>query len=138
MSKPVNSLIYICTIIQIVTIMKAFNFDSIISLITTFDTEQKCINYLEKQRWPNRVISPYNALSKVYKCKNNQYKCKASNKFFNVRTNTMFEGINIKLRTWFLAIYLIASHKKRNFFVSISKISKCNTKDELVYITENM
>lgn len=118
--------------------MKAFNFDSIISLITTFDTEQKCINYLEKQRWPNRVISPYNALSKVYKCKNNQYKCKASNKFFNVRTNTMFEGSNIKLRTWFLAIYLIASHKKRNFFVSISKISKCNTKDELVYITENM
>ena len=49
--------------------MKAFKFDSIISLITTFDTEQKCINYLEKQRWPNRVISPYNALSKVYKCK---------------------------------------------------------------------
>lgn len=92
--------------------MKAFNFNSIISLITTFDTEQKCINYLEKQRWPNRVISPYNALSKVYKCKNNQYKCKASNKFFNVRTNTMFEGSNIKLRTWFLAIYLIASHKK--------------------------
>lgn len=47
--------------------MKAFNFDSIISLITTFDTKQKCINYLEKQRWPNRVISPYNALSKLYK-----------------------------------------------------------------------
>lgn len=92
--------------------MKTFNFNSIISLITNFDTEQKCIDYLEKQRWNGKVISPFDPSSKVYKCKNNLYKCKNTNKFFNVKTGTIFEGSNIKLRTWFLAIYLISSHKK--------------------------
>ena len=46
------------------------------------------------------------------KCSNNLYKCKNTRRLFNVRTDTLFEGSNISLRTWFLAIYLIASHKK--------------------------
>lgn len=92
--------------------MKTTIFNSIIELITTFDTEQKCIDFLEKQRWNGKVVSPYDSNSKVYKCSNNLYKCKNTRRLFNVRTNTLFEGSNISLRTWFLAIYLIASHKK--------------------------
>lgn len=101
--------------------MKTFNFNSIISLITNFDTEQKCINYLEEQRWNGKVISPFDNNSKVYKCKNNLYKCKNTNRFFNVKTGTIFEGSNIKLRTWFLAIYLISSHKKGISSCQLSK-----------------
>lgn len=92
--------------------MKEFVFNSIIELVQKFNTEQKCIDFLEQQRWNGNVVSPYDPTSKVYKCKNNLYKCKNTNKFFNVRTGTMFENSNISLRTWFLAIYLIASHKK--------------------------
>ena len=92
--------------------MKQFAFNSIIELIQKFNTEQKCIEFLEEQKWNGNVVSPYDSTSKVYKCKNNLYKCKNSNKFFNVRTNTMFENSNISLQTWFMAIYLIASHKK--------------------------
>ena len=31
---------------------------------------------------------------------------------FNVRTGTIFENTKIELRTWFLAIYIIITHKK--------------------------
>ncbi len=71
-----------------------------------------CIDYLEKVRWKDGVVSPFDPTSKVYKCKSNRYKCKNSNKYFNVRTGTIFECSNIKLRTWFLAAYYLISDKK--------------------------
>jgi transposase-like protein len=82
-----------------------FNFNSIIELINTFDTEQKCIEYLELQRWNGNVVSPYDSSSVVWKYKkNNQYKCKNTGKMFNVRTGTLFEKSHIPLQKWFLAI----------------------------------
>ena len=98
-----------------------FNFNSIIELITTFNTEQKCIKYLEKVRWNGNVVSPFDPTSKVYKLKNNQYRCKNTDRDFNVKTNTLFEGTNIKLQKWFLGIYLITSHKKGMSSLQLSK-----------------
>jgi transposase-like protein len=92
--------------------MFQFNFDSIIELLNTFNTEQKCIRFLEKQRWNGRVTSPFDADSKVYKLKNNLYKCKNTGKSFNVKSGTLFENTKLPLRKWFLAIYLVTSHKK--------------------------
>ena len=89
-----------------------FNFNSVIELINTFNTEAKCIKYLEQIRWNNNVISPFDADSVVYKCKNNTYYCVNTNKKFNVKTKTLFENTKIKLQTWFLCIYLITNHKK--------------------------
>jgi len=98
-----------------------FNFNSIIELITTFNTEQKCIDYLEQTRWNENVVSPYDSTSKVWKCKGNMYRCKNTRKLFNVKTETLFEGSNIKLQTWFLGIYLITSHKKGISSLQLSK-----------------
>lgn len=87
-------------------------FTSILDLIKKFPDEQSCIDQLGAIRWGGNVVSPFNAESKVYKCKGNKYKCKETGKYFNVRTGTIFEDTKLPLRTWFLAIYLIASHKK--------------------------
>jgi len=87
-------------------------FKSIFDLLESFKTEQDCIDYLEIIRWQGNIISPYDVNSTVYKCKNNRYKCRNTNKYFNVRTNTIFGDSNIKLRTWFLAIYIFTTHKK--------------------------
>lgn len=87
-------------------------FSSILDLIKKFPDEQSCIDQLEAIRWGGNVVSPFNTESKVYKCKGNKYKCKETRKYFNVRTGTIFEDTKLPLRTWFLAIYLIASHKK--------------------------
>ena len=87
-------------------------FNSIIDLLKAFPTEEDCVNHLEKLRWNGYVISPFDNTSKVYKCSNNKYKCKNTGKYFNVRTNTVFDNTKIPLQKWFLALYVFSSHKK--------------------------
>lgn len=64
-----------------------FKFSSILDLFRAFPDEQSCIDYLENIRWNGVIISPFDNTSKVYKCKENRYKCKNTGKYFNVRTN---------------------------------------------------
>lgn len=89
-----------------------FEFKSVIELVKAFPNQQVCIEHLETLRWNGNVISPFDATSKVYKCAGNKYKCKNTGKYFNVCTSTLFDNTKIELPTWFLAIYLITSHKK--------------------------
>ncbi|TYQ00350.1 hypothetical protein C7447_101962 [Tenacibaculum adriaticum] len=77
-----------------------------------FPNEQVCIYHLEGIRWNKRVISPFDPSSKVYKCKGNNYKCKSTGKYFNIKTATIFESSKLPLQKWFLAIWLITSYKK--------------------------
>lgn len=85
---------------------------SVIELLKAFPTEQDCINHLEILRWNGNVISPFDETSKVYKCKGNKYRCKETSKYFNVRTNTIFDNTKMPLQKWFLAIWIVTSHKK--------------------------
>lgn len=87
-------------------------FKSIIELLKAFPDEQTCINHLEVLRWNGDIVSPFDPTSKVYKCKDNKYRCKNTGKYFNVRTATLFDNTKVELRKWFLAIYIVTSHKK--------------------------
>jgi transposase-like protein len=87
-------------------------FKRIIDLLKVFPDEQSCINHLEHLRWDGNIISPFDENSKVYKCAGNKYKCKSTGKYFNVRTNTIFDNTKIPLQKWFLALYVFSSHKK--------------------------
>lgn len=88
------------------------DFNSLIDLLTAFPDEQSCIDHLEHLRWNGFVVSPFDSTSKVYKCKDNKYRCKNTGKYFNVKTNTLFDSSKIELRKWFAAIWLVTSHKK--------------------------
>ncbi|MEO5943746.1 MAG: IS1595 family transposase, partial [Ferruginibacter sp.] len=87
-------------------------FKSIFDLLKAFPTEQSCIDHLERLSWNGNPVSPFDAGSKVYKCAGNKYKCKNTGKYFNVRTNTIFDNTKIPLQKWFLALYVFSSHKK--------------------------
>lgn len=87
-------------------------FNSIPELLQHFSSEQVCLEYLENLRWEGEVVSPFDETSKVYKCANNQYKCKNTGKYFNAKTGTFLENTKISLTKWFLAIWLITTHKK--------------------------
>ncbi|MBW8242985.1 IS1595 family transposase [Muricauda oceani] len=88
------------------------DFNSILEIIQTFPDEQSCIDHLEELRWNGNVISPFDETSKVYNCKGNRYKCKNTGKYFNIKTNTIFDNTKLPLQKWFLAIWLVTSHKK--------------------------
>lgn len=85
---------------------------SILQLLKAFPDEQSCIDHLEQLRWNGDVVSPFDSNSKVYNCKGNKYKCKGTGKYFNVKTNTIFDNTKMPLQKWFLAIWLVTSHKK--------------------------
>lgn len=87
-------------------------FKSIFDLLQAFPNEQSCIDHLEMLRWNGNPVSPFVPGGKIYKCAGNKYKCKESGKYFNVRTNTIFDNTKIPLQKWFLALYVFSSHKK--------------------------
>lgn len=87
-------------------------FKSIIDLLKVFPDEQSCIDYLELTLWNGVPVSPFDPSSKVYKCKNNRYRCKNTGKYFNIKVGTIFENTNVPIQKWFLALYLFSSHKK--------------------------
>jgi response regulator RpfG family c-di-GMP phosphodiesterase len=97
------------------------DFKSIPELLKAFPDEQSCIEHLEALRWNGNVISPFDPSSKVYKCKGNKYRCKNTGKYFNVKTNTLFDNTKVEFQKWFLAIYIATSHKKGISSLQLSK-----------------
>lgn len=99
-----------------------FGFNTLIEFYNKFPDEQSCIDYLEKSRWGDIVVSPFDPTSKVYKCKGNRYKCKNTGKYFNVRTGTIFENSKVSLRKWMLACYFAVEMKRGVSSLQLSKI----------------
>lgn len=79
-------------------------------MINTFNTEQKCIDFLEQIFWNGEPVSPFDKTSKVYKCKH-KYKCKNTGKYFTIRHIPLFKNSNIKFQDWIIAIWFFTSHK---------------------------
>jgi transposase-like protein len=97
------------------------DFKSILDLLKEFSDEQICIDHLTELRWNGDVVSPFDPSSKVYVCKGNKYRCRNTGKYFNARTETMFDNTKIPLQKWFLAIWIVTSHKKGISSVQLSK-----------------
>lgn len=87
-------------------------FKGVADLQRAFPTDQDCIQHLERIIWKGVVVSPFDANSKVYKCKNGKYKCKNTGKYFTVKTGTVFDNTKLPLWKWFWALSLFSSHKR--------------------------
>lgn len=86
---------------------------SLLDLLHKFPDEEACIRHLETLYSVNDVINPpFSDSSKVYKQKNHWYRCKNTGKNFNVKTGTIFENTKALLQSWFVAIWLVTSHRK--------------------------
>jgi transposase-like protein len=98
----------------------------LISFQEKFKNEQTCINWLINKRFGSKenITCPYCKFDKTYKFQNGKlFKCANSKclQKFSIRIGTMFEGSNISLQKWFLAIYLFTSLKKGLSSVQLSK-----------------
>lgn len=89
-------------------------FDSLFTLTQVFSDEKKCVDHFRAIRWPQGVFCPHCGSNHVYDLANGTHKCgekECANKF-SVRHGTIFEDSKISLQKWFMAVYLITSHKK--------------------------
>ena len=88
-------------------------FDSLFSVMEYFTTDQICKQAIAQSRWSDGdVVCPYCGGHHCHLCKDGRYICKHCNHKFNVTVGTIFENTKISLRKWFIAMYLISSHKK--------------------------
>lgn len=88
-------------------------FKTLIDLFDYFNTEEKCVEYLELQRWGGTPACPFCGALNPYRT-NRGFKCreKECHQKFSVRVGTIYENSKLPLRKWFAAIYLCTSSKK--------------------------
>jgi transposase-like protein len=96
------------------TVKELEDFSSFFKLVSHFNNEETCVEYLTKLRWNGAVECPYctNDTCYVLKGANKRFKCAKCRKQFSVRIGTIFEDSKIELCKWFFAIYLFTAHKK--------------------------
>jgi transposase-like protein len=91
-------------------------FKGLFELMKEYDTEEKCRDYFVKQRWNGNVVCPHcnndEKNGKIYKTNRGIFRCGCCSKDFSVRTNTFMGDSPIKYQKWFVAIFLLTSHKK--------------------------
>lgn len=90
------------------------DFDSLFQLLDYFTTEEICEQHLAVIRWNGTPECPhcYSENINILKGKDKSYKCYDCRKKFSVKVGTIFQDSKISLRKWFVAIYLVTSHKK--------------------------
>lgn len=99
------------------------NFKTLAELITYFDSEIKCSQYIANKRWGDNPVCPHcGSVGRVYVFSNGlTYKCGDCRQKFSVKVGTIFEGSNIPLSKWFQAIYLFACRSKGVSSLQLSK-----------------
>ena len=91
------------------------SFKSLAEMQKAFPDENACINHFRVLRWPDaaKITCPWCGVIGAHSILgNNTHKCHDCRKKFSVRKDTIFEDSKIALRTWFIAIFLMTSHKK--------------------------
>jgi|SRR5579859_199685 len=94
-----------------------------IDVTKRFSTDDKCLDYIEKMRWPNGEIGCVHCgeigrISKITRQKESKnkrtriYQCLACGKQFSTTSGTIFSDSHLSLTKWFLAIAMICEAKK--------------------------
>ena len=106
--------LYICKWIKDIRLMVNFsNFNSLHSVASYFSNEDKCKQAIVESRWSNGdIICPYCGQHHCNKRSDGRFCCSKCHKNFSEKVGTIFENTKISLTKWFLAMYLIYSHKK--------------------------
>lgn len=95
---------------------------SLLSLQKQFPNEEVCHQFLAEKRWPKGRICPYCGGVKSYAFSDKKtYKCAACRRKFTATIGSIFEGSHIPLQKWFMATYLVMSHKKGVSSIQIAK-----------------
>jgi transposase-like protein len=97
-------------------------FNNLLQLMQEFSNEDLCLEYLKKMRWADGAYCPHCGDKKVYAFSDGKrFKCSSCRKQFTAKVGSIFDNTKIPLQKWFVAIYLISSHKKGISSIQLSK-----------------
>ena len=100
--------------------------DHLYAFFKIFPDDISCRQYLESKLWKNgKPVCPHcKNDDKIYRYSNGRlFKCgsKKCAKQFQVTTGTIYEKSNLPLHKWFLAYYLLGTHKKGMSSIQLAK-----------------
>lgn len=108
------------------------NFDSLFEMMEAFPDEQSAIDHLRAIRWGDNDESascPHCGSIRINHFSNKKdHKCADCRKRFSIKVGTIFSDSKIPLRKWFIAIWLITSHKKGVASTTLAKDIKVTQK----------
>ena len=85
---------------------------SLLEFQDQFNSEEKCLDYLFKVRWPDSFRCPRCGHGRYYKLKpRGLYKCQSCGYQASVTAGTTFHRTKVPLRKWFWLIYRMATSK---------------------------
>lgn len=86
---------------------------NLIEIQKKFNTQARCLTYMEKLRWGKTVICPYCDSTKTVRYKKNKFrhKCYTCDNSFSVLVDTIFENTKLPFTKWFTLIGLILNSK---------------------------
>lgn len=88
-------------------------FDSLFALVKAIPDEQAAIDHFTAIRWRNGAFCPHCGTTKIYHFSDNRtHKCGSCRKRFSIKVGTIFHASKIPLQKWFMAIWMLTSHKK--------------------------
>ena len=89
---------------------------NLISIFNQFPDQPSCITHLEQIRWANDPFCPlcgdHDVARKVENDRVGRWNCHGCKSSFNVLSKTIFQGTQLPLQKWFLAISLMVNAKK--------------------------
>ena len=87
-------------------------FKSVIAVINHFNNEEVCKQTLAEVRWGDDVVCPHCGKHHCVRRADGRYRCNHCKHNFSCTTGTIFQNTKLPLQKWFIAMYLISSHKK--------------------------
>lgn len=104
-------------------------FDSLYDLMEAFTDEQSCVDHFRSIRWKDGAYCPHCGSVKVYHFKDGRsHKCGDCKSRFSIKVGTIFEDSKLPLCKWFMAIWMITSHKKGIASTTLSRDLKITQK----------
>ena len=104
-------------------------FDSLLQMMEAFPDEQVCVDHLRAIRWKGGAYCPHCGGTTVYHFSDQRtHKCGDCRQRFSIKVGTIFEDTKLPLRKWFIAIWLITSHKKGIASTQLAKDLKITQK----------
>ena len=80
--------------------------------IERFDSEDACLAYVERIRWPNGFVCPHcGVIDEPWRMKGGTLRCKACRKRTSITSGTIFDKTRYPMRTWFHVMWHVCGQK---------------------------
>ncbi len=102
---------------------KSLPFRTINDVAIHFQDRATCIEYLTQLRWAGATKCAFCDHDHVYELKGvyKRYKCAKCRKQFSATKGTIFENSTVPLAKWFMAIFILSTHRKGISSVQVAR-----------------